>query len=152
MLPTPTAHFRASSALALNRSIDAVSPGSRRELRTPLAVGRAFIGMSRVMTIPCHRLELLICPIRLHRSATPLISKIVQHIDQAALSLGSMPLHDVQIRIGMQDRDDSDRGPGSYEVCLARPICIQYSVSGHQSLVSMSRAKIMRNEPRSAVS
>jgi hypothetical protein len=88
-------------ALTLKRSIDAVSPGRRRELRIPLGISRAFIGMSRVMTVPCHRLKLLISPLRLYRSATPLISKVVQHIDQAALRRGAVPLHDVQIRIGM---------------------------------------------------
>jgi hypothetical protein len=47
------------------------------------------------MTIPCHRLELLIYPLRLHRGAAPPVSKIVQHIDQAALPVCSMAPDDL---------------------------------------------------------
>ncbi len=130
---------------ALNWSIDAVSSRWRRELCVSCGVSRTLVGRSRVTTIPSHRHELLLDPLRLHRSTTPLISQIIQHVDQAALHSDPMTLHDVQIGIGMKDSGltareammrvdqcvDSIRcaGPGKFTIEIVPPEDARISVS-----------------------
>src|ERR1700723_3333228 len=80
----------------------AVAARRCRKLRAAVAVRGSLVGMRGIVPIPGHRRKFLVTPLGLHRSTTPLIAKIIEHINQPALSLRSSALHDVKVGVSVQ--------------------------------------------------
>ncbi len=95
------------TASDLGRGVDGKAARRSRELGVALSVGRPLVRVRGVVTIPGDRNELLVGPFGLDRGAGPLISQIVQHVDQArlidAVILEADALHDVEIGVGVED-------------------------------------------------
>ena len=86
-----------------DRRVYAVAARRGRKLGPSIRIRSALVRMRLILAVPCHGLEFLVVPLGLHLGAAPLVAKVVQHVDQAALAFVAAPLRDVEIRVAVQD-------------------------------------------------